>query len=50
VFDADSRPLGAVGITGPSDRLTPRRQTEIGPMVAAAGRALSRGTPGQAYD
>jgi IclR family acetate operon transcriptional repressor len=50
VFDADGRPLGAIGITGPSERLTPRRQAEIGPMVAAAGRALSRGRPGPSYD
>ena len=50
VFDADRRPLGAVGITGPSERLAGVRQTEIGPHVADAARALSRGEAGQAFD
>ena len=50
VFDADRRPLGAVGITGPSERLPVARQEEIGPRVAAAARALSRGEAGRTFD
>jgi DNA-binding IclR family transcriptional regulator len=50
VFDADGRPLGAVGITGPSERLTAPRQAEAGPFVASAARALSRGAAGRAFD
>jgi DNA-binding IclR family transcriptional regulator len=50
VFDADRRPLGAVGITGPSERLTEARQAEIGPFVAAAAGALSRGGAGKPFD
>jgi IclR family acetate operon transcriptional repressor len=50
VFDADGRPLGAMGITGPSERLTEARQADAGPFVSTAARALSRGAPGRAYD
>ncbi|RYD95261.1 MAG: hypothetical protein EOP61_20110 [Sphingomonadales bacterium] len=45
IFDAAGHPTGTVAITGPTDRLTPERQAEVGPMVAAAGRSLSRGRP-----
>ena len=50
VFAADGRPAGAVGITGPSERLTEARQAEAGPFVNAAARALSRAAPGKAFD
>jgi IclR family acetate operon transcriptional repressor len=50
VFDADSRPLGVIGISGPTERLTAARQAEIGPLVAAAAQTVSRGLPGNAFD
>ncbi len=50
VFDAAGSPLGAVGITGPSERLTEARQAEAGPFVHTAARTLSRGAPGRAFD
>ena len=50
VFAADGRPAGAVGITGPSERLTEARQAEAGPFVNATARALSRAAPGRAFD
>jgi IclR family acetate operon transcriptional repressor len=50
LFDAGGRPLGAVGISGPTERLTPARQAEIGPLVTAAAESLSRGSPARAFD
>ena len=49
VFDADGRPAGVVGITGPTERLDPARQAEVGPLVADAARQLSRGRAGTVF-
>ena len=43
VFDADSRPVGAVLVTGPSDRLPTNDHPKIGALVCSAARKLSRG-------
>jgi IclR family transcriptional regulator, KDG regulon repressor len=37
-----AEPLASVSIAGPSFRLTPERMIEIGPAVAAAGRAIAQ--------
>jgi IclR family acetate operon transcriptional repressor len=43
VFETDGRPIGAVLVTGPNDRLLPERHHAIGAMVCAAAGQLSRG-------
>jgi IclR family acetate operon transcriptional repressor len=43
VFEADGRPIGAVLVTGPNERLPPEHHGAIGGMVCAAARKLSRG-------
>lgn len=50
IFDGAGRPVGTVAITGPTERLTAARQAVVGPMVAAAAQALSRGTPHTVHD
>ena len=44
----DPRPVGAVGVVGPSHRLPPSRLAEIGERVAALARALSFQRPATA--
>ena len=45
IFEADGRPIGAVVVSGPSERLTPEHQVRVGPMVARTARNLSHGAP-----
>jgi IclR family acetate operon transcriptional repressor len=42
VFDALGEPMGAIVISGPSERLTPDRYTGIGKLVSMAAQKLSR--------
>ena len=41
VFEADGRPVGAILVTGPGERLQDHRR--VGAMVLATARGLSRG-------
>jgi IclR family acetate operon transcriptional repressor len=43
VFRADGQPLGAVVVTGPSDRMRPETYGEIGALAVSTARLLSRG-------
>jgi IclR family acetate operon transcriptional repressor len=43
VFEADGRPIGAVLVTGPNERLPPGRHHAIGALAYAAAGRLSRG-------
>jgi IclR family transcriptional regulator, KDG regulon repressor len=42
IFNSFERPVAALGISGPLDRLTPARMAEFAPAVAAAAASLSR--------
>jgi IclR family acetate operon transcriptional repressor len=42
VFDRDGAPIAAVGVSGPSDRVTPDRHAALGGLAAQAARGLSR--------
>jgi IclR family acetate operon transcriptional repressor len=49
IFDTDGQPIAAIGITGPSDRITPDRHDKVGALASECARNLSRGAPrGQA--
>jgi IclR family acetate operon transcriptional repressor len=43
IFEADGRPVGAILISGPSDRLPPSEYDRLGGLVRAAAVRLSRG-------
>lgn len=43
IFDADSHPVGALLVTGPSDRLPSKDYAKVGYAVCAAARNLSQG-------
>jgi IclR family acetate operon transcriptional repressor len=45
IFEADGRPVGAVAITGPTERLSTERHARLGSIVVATARNLSRGVP-----
>jgi IclR family acetate operon transcriptional repressor len=45
IFEADGRPIGAIAITGPTERLSLAHHTRLGSMVITAARNLSRGVP-----
>jgi DNA-binding IclR family transcriptional regulator len=45
ILELDGRPIGAVVASGPSERLTPKRQREVGAMVLETARSLSHGAP-----
>jgi DNA-binding IclR family transcriptional regulator len=45
IFEADGRPVGAVIVSAPSDRLTPEHFPRIGAMICATARKLSRSRP-----
>ncbi len=45
IFEADGQPIAAVVVSGPSERLTPKRHPTVGAMVLAAARDLSRNAP-----
>jgi IclR family acetate operon transcriptional repressor len=47
IFEVDGRPVGAVVVSGPSDRLSPRHYARIGALVLDTARSLSRGRPRQ---
>ncbi|MGE5140800.1 MAG: IclR family transcriptional regulator [Rudaea sp.] len=42
VFDYSSRPIAAISISGPAERITPARQPELGRVVRDAALRLSR--------
>lgn len=42
ILEVDGRPIGAVVVSGPSDRLTARQQRKVGAMVLQTARNLSR--------
>jgi IclR family acetate operon transcriptional repressor len=42
ILEMDGYPVGAVVVSGPSERLTPARHRKIGDMVLRTARALSR--------
>ena len=44
LFEADGRPLGALVLSAPKQRLTTEHYVRLGEMVARAARSLSRGT------
>lgn len=43
IIEADGRPVGAILVSAPSERLPPEGYPRIGAMVCAAARRLSRG-------
>jgi IclR family acetate operon transcriptional repressor len=45
IIDVDGRPIGAIVVSGPSDRLTAKQQKNVGAMVLRTARSLSRGAP-----
>jgi IclR family acetate operon transcriptional repressor len=45
IFDAHGQPMGALVISGPTERLTCDRHDEVGGLVAKAARKLSRKSP-----
>jgi IclR family acetate operon transcriptional repressor len=45
IFEIDGRPIGAVVVAGPTERISAEHQARIGGLVAAAARTLSRGAP-----
>jgi len=49
IFEIDGRPVGAVVISGPSERLGTDHQARMGAMVARTARILSRGEPSGAH-
>jgi IclR family acetate operon transcriptional repressor len=48
IFEIDGRPIGAVVVAGPTERLSAEHHARIGGLVAAAARTLSRGAPSAA--
>jgi DNA-binding IclR family transcriptional regulator len=48
VFDARAEPMGAIVISGPSERLSTDRHAGIGKLLARAARQLSRSSPDMA--
>jgi IclR family acetate operon transcriptional repressor len=48
IFEIDGRPIGAVVVAGPSERLSAEHHARIGGLVAGAARTLSRGAPSAA--
>lgn len=45
VFDVDGRPIGAVAISGPTERMPAASHPELAELVRKAAKALSRNTP-----
>lgn len=45
VFEIDGRPVAAVVVSGPSDRLSPAQHDRIGALVMRTAKSLSRGGP-----
>ena len=45
ILELDGRPIGAVVASGPSERLTAKRQREVGAMVLETARSLSHNAP-----
>lgn len=45
VFESDGRPVAAIVVSAPSDRLTARDHARVGRIVAQAARTISRGEP-----
>jgi DNA-binding IclR family transcriptional regulator len=45
ILELDGRPIGAVVVSGPSERLMPKQQRKAGALVLQTARSLSRSTP-----
>jgi DNA-binding IclR family transcriptional regulator len=45
ILELDGRPVGAVVVSGPSERLTGKHQRKVGAMVLRTARSLSRSVP-----
>jgi IclR family acetate operon transcriptional repressor len=45
IFDTDGRPMGAVVVAGPTERLSADHHARVGALVSQAARSLSRGPP-----
>jgi IclR family acetate operon transcriptional repressor len=45
ILEDDGRPVGAVVVSGPSDRLTAKHQKNVGAMLLRTARGLSRSAP-----
>ncbi|MDY6999991.1 MAG: IclR family transcriptional regulator [Actinomycetota bacterium] len=45
VFEADGRPIGAVAISGPTERMPPETHPRLAELVCRAAGQLSRGAP-----
>jgi IclR family acetate operon transcriptional repressor len=45
IFEVDGRPVGAVVISAPTDRVTGADYARLGAMVSATAKRLSRGAP-----
>jgi IclR family transcriptional regulator, acetate operon repressor len=45
ILELDGRPVGAVVVSGPSERLTAKHQRKVGAMVLQTARSLSRSAP-----
>lgn len=50
VFEVDGRPIGAVAITGPIERMPPENTTRFAELVRQSARLLSRSDPRPAGD
>jgi DNA-binding IclR family transcriptional regulator len=48
ILEVDGRPIGAIVVSGPSERLTPKLQRKVGAMVLRTARSLSHGVPATA--
>jgi IclR family acetate operon transcriptional repressor len=45
IFDSDGQPIASIGVSGPSERITPDRHARIGALAVELARSLSRGAP-----
>jgi IclR family acetate operon transcriptional repressor len=45
IFDSDGQPIASIGVSGPSERITPDRHASFGALAVAAALSLSRATP-----
>jgi IclR family acetate operon transcriptional repressor len=48
IFECDGTPIGAVGVSGPTDRIAAASVDRIGDLVASTARTLSRGASAMA--
>jgi IclR family acetate operon transcriptional repressor len=45
IFDHEGNPVASLMVSGPTERITEKRQTEIGQLTCAAAQDISRGKP-----